>query len=396
MNAWPEVALGDLCHIARGGSPRPIKSFLTSEPDGINWIKIGDASAGDGKYISSTQEKIRPAGLKMSRLVEPGDFLLSNSMSFGRPYIMRTTGCIHDGWLVLKDKSRRFDPNYLYYFLGSDATYRQFDALAAGSTVRNLNTDLVKTVKVILPSIEEQRRIVAILDGAFAAIVTAAANAEKNLANARELFVGAVTQAFGDDSLPSRPLGEVAEVIMGQSPPGTTYNTAAIGTPLINGPDEFGGRDAFARTLATKFTTHPTKMCREGDAIVCVRGSTTGRMNLAGQDACIGRGVAAVRSETDQGWINQFLRFNQEVIYRLGSGATFPNVSTSHLKNLKIPLPPLTERARLLEKLQAVDSITKQLIVGAEQKLRLLDELKQSLLHRAFSGELTERELLAA
>ena len=164
MTEWTEVTLGELCHIARGGSPRPIKSFLTNNLDGINWVKIGDATAGDGKYIASTQEKIRPEGLKMSRLVEPGDFLLSNSMSFGRPYSMRTTGCIHDGWLVLRDKSHRFHPDYLYYFLGSDIAYRQFDALAAGSTVRNLNTDLVKTVKVVLPPLGEQRRIVAVLD----------------------------------------------------------------------------------------------------------------------------------------------------------------------------------------------------------------------------------------
>lgn len=160
---YPTKKLGDLCHIARGGSPRPIQSYLTNAPDGINWIKISDATASD-KYIEFTKQKIRPEGLKKSRLVKPGDFLLSNSMSFGRPYIMKTTGCIHDGWLVLSDKSGLFDRDYLYHFLGSDAAYCQFDDLAAGSTVRNLNSDLVKTVEVPLPPLEEQRQIVAELD----------------------------------------------------------------------------------------------------------------------------------------------------------------------------------------------------------------------------------------
>jgi type I restriction enzyme, S subunit len=144
---WQVKTLGEICNIARGGSPRPIQKFLTDKPNGINWVKIGDATAST-KYIYQTEEKIIPEGVKRSRLVKPGDFLLSNSMSFGRPYIMRTIGCIHDGWLVLSDKSGLFDQDYLYYFLGSAAAYKQFDNLAAGSTVRNLNTELVKRVTI--------------------------------------------------------------------------------------------------------------------------------------------------------------------------------------------------------------------------------------------------------
>jgi type I restriction enzyme, S subunit len=156
---WEWTTLGELCEIARGGSPRPIKQFLTNDPDGVNWIKISDASASS-KYIYETKEKIKSDGIKYSRLVNEGDFILSNSMSFGRPYIMRTSGCIHDGWLVLKDKFGLFDQDYLYYFLGSNTTYKQFDQLAAGSTVKNLNIDLAKEVKVTLPPLNEQKRIV--------------------------------------------------------------------------------------------------------------------------------------------------------------------------------------------------------------------------------------------
>ena len=119
---WEIKKLDELCEIARGGSPRPIKQFITNDPDGVNWIKISDASSSS-KYIYETKEKIKPIGIKHSRLVNEGDFILSNSMSFGRPYIMRTSGCIHDGWLVLKDKSGLFDQDYLYYFLGSNTTY---------------------------------------------------------------------------------------------------------------------------------------------------------------------------------------------------------------------------------------------------------------------------------
>ena len=97
---WEEKKLGNVCRIARGGSPRPIQEFLTTAPDGINWIKISDATAS-GKYIYKTEQKIISDGARRSRMVHEGDFLLSNSMSFGRPYIMRTSGCVHDGWLIL-------------------------------------------------------------------------------------------------------------------------------------------------------------------------------------------------------------------------------------------------------------------------------------------------------
>src|SRR3990167_2376017 len=106
MIGWQTKRLEEVCEIARGGSPRPIESYFTDSPDGINWIKIGDAKEGE-KYIYSTEQKIKPEGLSKTRLVKEGDFILSNSMSFGRPYIMKTKGCIHDGWLVLHDKDKK-------------------------------------------------------------------------------------------------------------------------------------------------------------------------------------------------------------------------------------------------------------------------------------------------
>ena len=147
---WVEKRLGDVCEIARGGSPRPIKAFLTDDEDGINWVKISDASSSS-KYIYNTAEKIVQAGVKRSRLVHNGDFLLSNSMSFGRPYIMRTTGCIHDGWLVLSAYEKYLNQDFLYQVLGSQYVFEQFDKLAAGSTVRNLNIDLASSVIIPIP-----------------------------------------------------------------------------------------------------------------------------------------------------------------------------------------------------------------------------------------------------
>ena len=164
---WPTVLLQDIFVIDRGGSPRPIDAFITDDPSGVNWVSIGDAS-DHSKYITGTKRRIRQEGVAKSRLVKPGDFLLTNSMSFGRPYIMRTHGCVHDGWLVLTPRTPEIDQDFFYHLLGSNAIYAEFVRLAAGATVKNLNIDLVKRVKVPVPTLAEQQRIAAILDQAEA------------------------------------------------------------------------------------------------------------------------------------------------------------------------------------------------------------------------------------
>jgi restriction endonuclease S subunit len=150
--------LGDLCEIERGGSPRPIDDYITDEEDGLNWIKIGDVDI-ESKYITQSKQKIKPSGLNKTRSVHRGDLLLSNSMSFGRPYILKIDGCIHDGWLVIHDKNKVFDKEYLYYYLSSDTVFSQFQKLAAGGVVSNLNKEIVKKLKVYLPPIKVQTQI---------------------------------------------------------------------------------------------------------------------------------------------------------------------------------------------------------------------------------------------
>ena len=161
--SWEQRRFSELVLIERGGSPRPIEAYITESPDGLNWIKIGDAPA-QGKYITKTAEKIRPEGLSKTRVVQTGDLILSNSMSFGRPYIMSISGCIHDGWLLIRNTKEVFDLTFLCHLLGSSQMLEQYGTLAAGSTVNNLNKDLVGSAVVKYPAIDEQRRIGAFLE----------------------------------------------------------------------------------------------------------------------------------------------------------------------------------------------------------------------------------------
>lgn len=154
---------GEMATIARGSSPRPINKFITNDENGVNWIKIGDVQPGS-KYITSTKEKITEEGARKSRLVQPGDFILSNSMSFGRPYIMKIEGCIHDGWLSISGFEKYYTPDFLYHLLSSGKIQRILNQRASNGIVKNLNVDIVEAIELPLVPLEEQERIASLLD----------------------------------------------------------------------------------------------------------------------------------------------------------------------------------------------------------------------------------------
>ena len=191
------------------------------------------------------------------------------------------------------------------------------------------------------------------------------------------------TGTFGGDlfGLPTGwkwvPLARISDVTMGQSPPGDTYNKSSDGVPLINGPVEFT-LGPFGRTVVNQFTTAPTKFCEEGDLLICVRGSTTGRTNVAGFRACIGRGVAAIRSSFDDEFIRLFLWKAREDIISMGRGIAFPSISKNQLENLAIPLPPLAEQHRIVAKVDELMALCDQLEETRNEREQTRDRLTKA------------------
>ncbi|MGY3855604.1 restriction endonuclease subunit S [Aeromonas aquatilis] len=179
-------------------------------------------------------------------------------------------------------------------------------------------------------------------------------------------------------------LGDVCDIIMGQSPDGKSYNSVGQGVPLINGPVEFSN-GSFGETVRSKFTTQPTKLCKEGDLILCVRGSTTGRMNIAGFDACIGRGVAAIRAKQFQPWINYFVSSKRDEIHGKGTGATFPNVSGTMLANFELLMPQLPEQQRIVAILDEAFEAIAAARANAEHNRQNARALFESYLQSVFS-----------
>lgn len=181
------VRFGEVATIVRGASPRPIQEFITEEEDGVPWIKIGDVPAR-GKYITQTAQKVTPKGAGKSRRVQPGDFVLSNSMSFGRPYISKIEGCIHDGWLAVSGFGDSFVPDYLYYLLRSSPVQDEFARRAGAGTVKNLNAEIVRSVQIPLPHKDTQERVVKILDTYDALANDLNADISRELAGRRKQY----------------------------------------------------------------------------------------------------------------------------------------------------------------------------------------------------------------
>lgn len=396
---WIEKTLGDACNIARGGSPRPIQAFLTDAADGVNWVKISDATAS-GKFIYVTKEKIKSSGVSRSRLVKPGDFLLSNSMSFGRPYIMQTTGCIHDGWLVLSDYGKYFDQGFLYHLLGSPVVFEQFDRLAAGSTVRNLNIELASRVLLPVPPLPEQQRIVAILDEAFDGIATAKANVEKNVQNALEVFDIALSDELNRYRVAghSVQLGRVCEFEngdRGKNYPGKQHRVTH-GIPFINAGHlseegiDFKEMDYIS---SERFNLLGNGKIKPDDVLFCLRGSlgkfaSVGALNRG----AIASSLVILRPSDDLvlDYLLIYLGSHQcaEMIQTFKGGAAQPNLGAKDLKLFEIPLPPLVEQRHTISRLSELKSKVGSLREIYARKVSAFDELKKSLLYQAFSGAL--------
>ena len=397
---WEITKLGAISEIFRGGSPRPIKSFITQEADGVNWIKIGDTEVG-GKYIYSTEEKIRREGMRSSRYVEPGDFLLSNSMSFGRPYILKTDGCIHDGWLVIKKYDRTLIQDFLYYLLLSPVVARQFEEGARGSTVRNLNTDIVSNVVVTYPvSHIEQQRIVDILDREFAKIDALKANAEKSLQAAKDLFQATTDTMMSNGQWRELTIGEIAKIKGGKRvPKGYKLEKEPTAHRYIRVADftDLG-------TIRTESVLYISDEVYESikaytisskDVYISIAG-TIGKSGII-PDTLDGANLTenACKLVLGPNFYNRFVFFATKTssfkkqVETLTMQAAQPKLALTRLATIRVRVPSsIKEQETIVERLDGIADTIALLQDNYQKTIILCDDLKQSLLRKAFNGEL--------
>lgn len=397
---WEVKKLGEIFNIVRGGSPRPIKSYLTDDKNGINWIKIGDIETGS-KYITHTKQKILASGLKKSRAVKAGDLLLTNSMSFGRPYISKINGAVHDGWLIFEPKIQ-ISKDYVFYFFSSSDTYSKLSNLAVGSTVKNLQINFLENFEIPLPPLSEQKAIADKLDDSFAKIE----NAITNLINAKEnlkLYKQSVLKsAFNGDLLPNtspthwevKKLGEICEKI----------GDGLHGTPSYNDDGEYffiNGRNISypyliinnnVKRLSSDEALKYKKDFNTHTIFVSING-TLGNIGFYNNEKIIlGKSVCYLnlKDNVNKYYIFFNLKSNEFLNYAnlKATGSTIKNVSLQAMRNFEIPLPTLSEQNLIVAEIDRRFAIVDKTLNLIDKNIQNAKNLKQSILKKAFSGEL--------
>lgn len=288
-----------------------------------------------------------------------------------------------DGTKILKP-SADFAPRFFYLAIKSvDLENRGYGR----------HFKILKETEIPLPPLPEQKRIVKILDEKLGKVREAIRLREEALADTKKILPARLREIFEkgkEEGWEEKELGDMAEITMGQSPSGDTYNDKGEGLPLINGPVEFGP-DQLSETVVTKYTSKPTKICEKGDLLLCVRGSTTGRTNIAGQKACLGRGVASIKAITRtvlQDLLNIYIANYRYEIYKMGTGSTFPNVSSKVISSIKIFLPDLKNQTKIVAELEELSARVAQLRALQTEQLSDLKKLERAYLREAFNGDL--------
>ena len=324
---WRRSKFKKVITLQRGSSPRPIIKYITTSTDGVNWIKIGDMPHF-GRIVTSTEEKITREGAKKSRLVKKGDLILSNSMSYGLPYIMGIDGYIHDGWFVLKDFEDTFDKDYLCNLLISSAIQNQYKRLAAGGVVQNISSDLVNSVSVSIPLMEEQKKISSLLNLIDDRIAT-----QNKIIEDLKKLKSAISHILFSSKCAIH-LSDIANVVMGQSPSSNAYNDQGIGMPLVQGNLDISN----GKTTPRLYTAEFNQTAEEGNIILTVR-APVGEVAKATKKVCLGRGVCAIipHEENMSDFIYQYLTFYKFMWRRYEQGSTFTSINGSDVRNIPCP-----------------------------------------------------------
>ena len=369
--AWEQRKFSTLVTIERGGSPRPIDDFITNLPNGLNWVKIGDAPVM-GRYITSTSEKIKPEGLSKTRQVFPGDLVLSNSMSFGRPYIMAIEGCIHDGWLLIRDTQKIFDSIYLCHMLGTSQMLNQYRMFAAGSTVNNLNINLVGNANVYFPILNEQERIGSILNN-FDNLITLH---QRKLDALKKIKSALLEKMFPKDgsNIPEirftgfteaweqRKLSDVAEIIGGGTPDTNNpsywdgdidwYSPAELGEQIYT----IGSR---RRITKEGYKNSSAKLLPANKTILFTSRAGIGTTAILCRSACTNQGFQSlvISDNTDLYFIYSMSSRIKDFAISKASGSTFLEISGKQLATMSLFLPQLNEQRKIGQYFKSLDNL---------------------------------------
>jgi type I restriction enzyme, S subunit len=388
---WQWAALSELARLETGHTPsRKHPEYWGGD---IPWIGIQDAREHHGRQIHATQQWINELGIANSsaRVLPENTVCLSRTASVGYVVVMgRPMATSQDfvNWVC----SPKLDHEFLKYLLIAEG--KALLRFASGSVHPTIYFPEVKAFHICYPPLPEQQRIVSILDEAFAGITAAKANAEQNLQNARALFATYLESVFSlrGDGWVEQPLAAVAEIQSG-------------GTPLVARKEYWGGDIPWYSSgeLNSVFTSEPlrritdeglsasnAKLFPRGSLLIGMYDTAALKMSILDRDGAFNQAIAGVKPNAaiNVEFILHSINAIKPRLLLERRGVRQKNLSLEKIRAIKIPVPERSEQDETVQRLRDVIAETQRLEAIYQRKLAALEELKQSLLHQAFSGEL--------
>lgn len=384
--------IGETCDLLTGGTPDTSKREYYEEGT-INWISSGEVNK---KHIWSCEKKITELGVVNSnaRLLPKNSVLIALNgvgKTRGTVAMLHIEATCNQSVVSISPKSKdQLLPEFLFHFL--DGSYQAIRDITGDKDRRGLNMPLIRQIEIPLPPPDEQRRIVAILDEAFAAIATATLNAEKNLANAQEIFGRELNAIFScsNRDWPIARLEGVSDFQGGSQPPKSIF----VDVP----------REGYIRLLQIRdFKTDKykvyvpissrNKLCNEDDIMIGRYGASVGQIHRGKAGAY---NVALIKSipnlsKIDREFFYYYLRSEtfQGALKGVAARSAQAGFSKEDIAGFPIPLPQLNEQKKVASSVGELASAVSDLSAIYERKKEVLSELRKSLLQRALLGQLT-------
>lgn len=397
-NDWEIKKLGEVCEIKIGRTPERgnFKMWDKEKKTENVWLSIADLNNTEKGYISDSTEYVSDNAVPKMKLVKANTLLMSFKLTIGRCAITKRDLFTNEAIAALPILDKNLDLFFLKYYLENFdwAKLTEGDVKVKGKT---LNKEKLKEVPITLPPLEEQKRIVKILDEKIAMLETVKANAKANLQNAKDLFQSQLTKAFSNTTWEKKRLGDCTSII-GDGLHGTPKYDENGNYYFINGSNLTITDIVFTpetkRVNETEYQKYKVEL-NENTVFLSINGSTLGKRTafynnepvILGKSAC----YINVKSNTlNKYFLRHFLSSDifQEYAWKEKTGAAIPNLGLKAMRDLKIPLPPLSEQKRIVEQLDSLSEKTKALQDIYKKILLDCDELKQAFLQKAFEGEL--------
>ena len=394
-NDWEIKKLGEVCEINIGRTPERGNSKMwdkEKKTDNV-WLSIADLNNTEKGYISDSTEYVSDNAVPKMKLVKANTLLMSFKLTIGRCAITKRDLFTNEAIAALPILDRNLDLFFLKYYLENFdwAKLTEGDVKVKGKT---LNKEKLKEVPITLPPLEEQKRIVKILDEKFAMLETVKANAKANLQNAKDLFQSQLTKVFSNTTWEMQKLSEITEVKDGTHDSPSYYSE---GIPFVTQknitPSGFDLTNTKRISLQDHEKFYKRSNVEYGDIIIAMIGANRGMsciVNTREVFSIKNVGLIKKSEKTNQEYLAYYLKSEvaQKYVSDASNGGAQEFIGLTSLRKFPIPLPPLSEQKRIVKELDTLSEKTKALQDIYKKILLDCDELKQALLQKAFEGEL--------